>query len=244
MSIEDRLYFRDLFRDARLAAYKDSEGFQDILFALERFGCFCAKKTGSLGEYEKFIEEVASRSPLYAEIPAQWRSYHLPFSALYKLVREARNDALHQGAYARHLTNHAVQLSFVIEDGLMSDGRMISDYMVREVVIAQTWQPLSFARQQMLANSFTYLPITNETGWNVLSDRSIAKYIQPNRKKLMAKSIESALKDGLTLEPVKCCFPNEKASETIKEFSDKPILVVDQKDKQRLLGIVTAFDLL
>src|SRR5947209_98723 len=160
-----RRYFRDMFRDARQTAFKDAEGFQQILFALEKFGMFLSSKTLDLGKYERDIGKIVSESPLSRDIPEDWRALHFPFDVLYKLVREARNDALHQGAYARHLTNHAVQLSLLIEDALMSSAQQISDFMVHEVVTAKLWQPVSFARQQMLANSFSYLPIQTEEGW-------------------------------------------------------------------------------
>jgi len=153
------IYFRDLFRQARLLAYQDAEGFQEILFTLEKFGSYQAKKILDLGRYKHSVDKIAVKSPLYLDVPEKWREYHLPFCILYELVRNARNDALHQGAYARHLTDHAIQLSMIIEDALMNDANLISDYMVRSVVFADLWQPLSFVRQQMLANSFSYLPV-------------------------------------------------------------------------------------
>lgn len=72
-----------------------------------------------LGKYRSKLEQLAGASPLASE-PAFARHLHIPFSVLYDLVRNARNDALHQGAYVRHLTRHAVSLSLVLEDALMS----------------------------------------------------------------------------------------------------------------------------
>ena len=73
-------------------------------------------------------------------------------------LKDGRNDALHQGACARHLANHAVQLALVLEDALMPSEPKVSDFMVRDAICAAHWQPISFVRQQMLANSFSYLP--------------------------------------------------------------------------------------
>lgn len=238
------IYFRDLFRQARLVAYQDAEGFQEILFTLEKFGACLAKKNLDLGKYKPLIDEITVESSLHSTIPDKWREHHLPFCSLYELVRIARNDALHQGAYARHLTDHAVQLSLIIEDALMKDANLISDYMVRGVISAEVWQPVSFARQQMLANSFSYLPLLIQHNWYLLSDGSIAKYIQPNRKERLAKSVEEALNDGLQRESVICCNPDKPASEVIEIFNGKPLLVVDKGNNDILLGIVTAFDLL
>ena len=70
------------------------------------------------------------------------------------------NDALHQGAFARHLTIHAIDLALILEDALRSfEEPRVSDYMVRNPLFAELWQPIGFIRQQMLANSFSFLPV-------------------------------------------------------------------------------------
>ena len=40
------LHFRDEFRKARDSALKDAEGYQQILFVLERMGSYLLKKKG------------------------------------------------------------------------------------------------------------------------------------------------------------------------------------------------------
>lgn len=248
MPSEADIYFRDAFREARAVAQQDAEGFHEILFALERFGSHLAKEILDLGKYKEQIETVAKRSPLAIEIPDKWQEYHLPFSVLYDMVRASRNDALHQGAFARHLTDHAVQLSLVIEDALMENGNLVSDYMVRGVACASLWQPVSFARQQMLANSFSYLPLLTQrdgqSAWHLLPDSSIAKYLQRDRKQHLAKSIEEAIKDGLEVEPAQCCFVDTTVAHALAIFNGKPLLIVDKIQPDLLIGIVTAFDLL
>jgi hypothetical protein len=159
LDLEIAVFFRDQFREARATALRDAEGFQEVLFVLERFGTSLTGGIQTLKKYEGDIQKMALISPLAKDIPERHKSWHLPFSKLYELVRKARNDALHQGAFARHLTNSAIQLTLVLEDALMSDRNMAGDYMVREPVCASSWQPLSFIRQQMLAHSFTYLPV-------------------------------------------------------------------------------------
>lgn len=248
MSSETEIYFRNAFREARAVAQQDAEGFHEVLFALERFGSHLAKRIRDLGYYKEQIETVAKRSSLAVEIPDKWRKYQLPFSVLYDLVRVARNDALHQGAFARHLTDHAVQLSLIIEDALMENGNLVSDYMVRGVACASLWQPVSFARQQMLANSFSYLPLlTQRDGqsvWHLLLDSSIAKYLQRDRKQHLAKSIEEAIRDGLQVEPAQYCFVDAPVADALAIFTGKPLLIVDKEELDLLIGIVTAFDLL
>ena len=210
---------------------------------------FLTKYFNGPREYKKHIQELVAKSPLAAEIPAQWRNCHLPFSILYDVVRMARNDALHQGAFARHLTDHAVQLALVIEDALMSDMATVSDYMVREPSCASTWQPISFVRQQMLANSFTYLPILLDCGgrqtWYLLSDTNIVKYLRVDRKKRLSKTVQEAIDASeLQIEVAQCCSPNTLIERISEEFNGRPVLIFSEGQPERLLGILAAFDLL
>ena len=243
------LYFREQLRDARAVALRDAEGFQEILFALERFGVFLKGKTQDLGKYTDDIRAVALDSPLAEDIPTLHKSWHLAFSELYELVREARNDALHQGAFARHLTNSATQLAIILEDALMKNFTTAADFMVREPVCASFWQPLSFIRQQMLTNSFTYLPVlsTKEGSvcWLLISDYCLAEYLRKgDRKNRLAKPLENAVSDQLILESASVCYPDTSISEVLEISKGKPVLVIEREHADRLLGIVTPFDLL
>ena len=182
------LYFRNEFRDARDVALKDAEGYQQILFVLERFGAYlfeggCCeerelqeekcfernkdKKAKGLGVYKKYITALVKKHhPLekHREKKSKWtglyRDSHTAFGSLYDMVMHGRNDALHQGAFARTLTLHLVEVALFLEDTLMAiTDRNITDYMVRNPVYAYAWQPVSFVRQMMLANSFSYIPV-------------------------------------------------------------------------------------
>jgi CBS domain-containing protein len=96
----------------------------------------------------------------------------------------------------------------------------------------------------MLAHSFSYLPVFIQNKWHLLSDGNIAKYIESNRKQLLAQSVHEAVADGLCIESVDSCNPSTSSSEVIEKFSGKPLLVIDAMHERKLLGIVTAFDLL
>ncbi len=76
-------YWRDQLVAARDAAFRDAEGFQDVLFTLEKLGQFLSGKTGYLKTYKSAIEELASQSCLASEIPNSHRGWHTPFSDLY-----------------------------------------------------------------------------------------------------------------------------------------------------------------
>jgi hypothetical protein len=253
LTLEQKIYFRDQFRSARASALQDAEGFQEILFTLERLGSYLHKAGKSLYDYYPYITALAEASPLAIEIPEKWQERHSQFSVLYDAVKTGRNDALHQGAIARSLTEHAIQIALIIEDALMQNVKSISAYMIRDVTCASLWQPVSFARQIMLMHSFSYLPIKNGDTWYLLSDTNIAAYLldlsKKKRDEALATSIEAAIKDRLEIEIAKTTTIYTTAVEAIKEISDfngKPLLVFATADdkKERLLGIATAFDLL
>ena len=123
-------YWRDQLVAARDVAFRDAEGFQDVLFTLEEIGQFLSGKTGTLASYKPAIKELASQSCLAYEIPRSHQGWHTSFGDLYDLVRKARNEAMHQGSYARHLTDHSVRLSLILEDALMNSGSTASEFMV------------------------------------------------------------------------------------------------------------------
>ena len=210
------LYFRNEFRDARATALKDAEGYQQILFVLERLGAYllgggCCeehkhKRANGLNAYKKCILALVEKYHPFQGKPPD--DYHTASETLYEMVRLGRNDALHQGAVARNLTSHSVQLSLMLEDALMSasESEQIKDYMIRRPVCAEAWQPVSFVRQMMLENSFSYIPVymkkkrcaegrswhiiadipvymkkkknTEEEAWHIIADYHIAEYLR------------------------------------------------------------------
>ncbi len=200
---EARIYFRDQLRTARANALRDAEGFQEILFAVERLGSALIGKVDTLGGYKYAINTKAQDSPLAEKLPLVWSEWLLPVYKLYESVRIARNDALHQGAFARHLTIHAVDLAIILEDALMKDLTTVDCYMVRDPVCAFPWQPVGFVRQVMLENSFSYLPFYDARAepptWCLISDYAIAQYLRlsHDRNERLAKTLQEALDSKL-----------------------------------------------
>ncbi|HYH84655.1 MAG TPA: hypothetical protein VEX60_04180, partial [Pyrinomonadaceae bacterium] len=246
---QEATYFADQFKMARAAALLDGEDFKEILFALERFGSFLIHKADPLSQLMSAINEVACESPLAKEIPKKHKSWHIPFSDLYEMVMTARNDALHQGAVARHLTTHAIELSIILEDALMGEMKKVSYLMVRNPVCAYFWQPISFVRQAMLVNSFSYLPLQVEGGrWTLISDRKVAQYLRVNsdmRKERMAKTISQAHSDGdLKFEKASWCSSEDGTDKALIKMSHRPLLVHLPEQRKHLIGILSPFDLL
>jgi len=256
---EQKRFYRDQLRSARDAALADAEGFQAVIHTLELMGQQMKGEILSLGKYEDKLTCLADDSPLCAEVASRWPAYHTTFSALYDELRRARNDAVHQGAYARILTDHAVDLAIILEDALMSNSECskVSQFMVRDVVKAESWHPVSYARQQILKHGFSYIPVwfENDKKWRMLSEYSVAKYLRgypDKRNDRLVKTIEKAKaeKDGLDLPTVEKKYivpPEELVSSILSCIDASPILVVDSKhgnEKNRLVGILTAADIL
>ena len=243
--------FRDQFRAGRADALADTEGFSEILFPLERLGCFLTGKGLGLGQFREKLVCYSKHSPLATEIPNQHREFHTPFGTLFELVREARNDALHQGAVARHLTMNATILAIVLEDALSTDLELVSDFMIPSPVCAELWQPISFIRQQMLLHSFSFLPFKQGDGkWHLVSDAQIASFIlsfdrkSPERKSRLAMPLSDALTNGLKTDEAETLPPETPVSELANRIKNRPMLVCDSDVPHRLLGILTAFDLM
>jgi CBS domain-containing protein len=137
----------------------------------------------------------------------------------------------------------------VLEDALMSNANTVREFMVREPVCASLWQPLSFIRQQMLKNSFTYLPLLSgdegQPRWLLVSDYHVAHYLrQGDRKARLAKTLESAIAEDLILEQAIICFADTGVVEALEKSKGQPVIVVDREHPEQLVGIVTPFDLL
>lgn len=248
MNQHEALHFRDEFRNARAVALLDAERFQDVLFVLERFGSFLIGKIQDLGKYERLIVDFARKSAL-ADGHKDSSSWQTPFTALYKHVRTIRNDALHQGAFARQMTSHVVKLALVLEDALMVDAAFIADYMVPPVC-AYYWQPLAFIRQQLLLHSFTFLPILDDNGAvtnQLVSDIGLAAYLgrsPKERKARLAQSLKTAIEGGLKPTPTISLSLDTPVQEALKRMKGPPVLVVSKSDASRLVGLVTPYDVL
>lgn len=246
-----RLYFRDQLRTARAAVLRDAEAFPEILFAVERLGAFLLGRPASLGEYRGVLVELASASVLAKTIPEENQASHVPFDRLFEIVRDGRNDALHQGVVARHLASRSFDLALVLEDALMNGSDRISDFMVRSPVCAEPWQPLSVVRHNLLENSFSFLPLRPDgdaSSWLLVSDGALARVLratdspEERKRRLSATITEAVTAFDLQLEPAFVVAESDTVGHVLTKTADRPVLVLD--DQRRLMGIVTAFDLL
>jgi len=250
LTTDEAIYFRDQLREARAAVARDSEGYQEILYCLERLGSKLTHTVGSLGEYAGVIGSVAGRSPLARVIPQAREEWHIRFPRLYSLVQSGRNDALHQGAFARHLTVHAVELALVLEDALMNGSTKVGEFMVRSPVCAYPWQPVSFIRQTMLVNSYSYLPVLlnmdQAMGWYLITDYAVAQYLrlhQEPKTALVNNLGDAIISKEIELVKPHICAVDSPITEVFQQANGRPALIL-RKGTADLVGIVTPFDLL
>jgi CBS domain-containing protein len=243
------LYFRGILRDARLRVLRDSEDYQHILRAIEQLGAALYGRVSALDAYRRSLLGLASRSALFevAEKDATGR-YTSP-RRLFALLREARNDAMHLGAYARLVARHAVEFSLLLEDALVNGSEIIDDFIVRDPIVAELWQPVGIIRQVMLQNSFSCLPVRVGTGdWELVSDAAVARLLRGarnngERKSRLTLTVAEAIeKHRLTLVTPVRVKPGTSLTDIFAGESLQFILVVG--DNNRLLGMATPFDLL
>lgn len=133
----------------------------------------------------------------------------------------------------------------------MSELHQVSDFMVRNPVCAFMWQPLSFVRQTMLVNSFSYLPVQVEkegkADWRLISDFRLGQCLRKNGKVVkdgLMQRLEDAVKSGqIELHPARTCGPQDKIEAVLRTSDGLPTLVLSPYNEE-LLGILTPFDLL
>lgn len=249
------LHYRDQLRAARYAALADAEGFGEICFALEALGLRLLGQQGDLGAYQERIGVCASKSPQFNALARKLPSRFKSFDALYRTVRTARNDAMHIGAYARHATEAAIELSIGLEEALMVDVKpTVGSVMVNSPIVVEDWHPVAHARQLMLMHSFSFLPVRLEERWCLVSELGLARFLnvgRDERVKRLGLTIAEAVKAGL--EPVPIADGQLLTTDTPvravlddARVQDGPMLwlVVDDSRTDRLAGVLSPFELM
>ena len=267
---EPALAFRNAIREARANVLADAEDFQSMIRLIERLANHLCGKDVSLGSKKARMSVLKLFGENAKEAGASaYGTSLLSASELYELSRHARNDAVHEGVFARNLSQHLVQLSILLEDALVDEALSprIKHYMTSDPKTAEPWEQVKFVRQRMLANSYSHIPVRIEKSWKILSDHGIAIYLWGNgagvKSKLSCRldSAINAKSAGLPVESAKSVAPEDSVDSVLREHSEYikrglPLLVEEKirangdedgcgrKDENLLIGIVTAFDLL
>lgn len=242
-----RVEFLARLRDARALVLRDGESFREASTVLEHIGQVIGGKIGiGLKDHEAAIVSLATGARQTDEASV---------GRLFNVVREARNKAVHDGAYARHLNGRLLDLLLLLEEAIMTNMDRVEDLMVRNPVSAEPWHLVSHVRKMMLTNSFSCIPIlkakTGKDRWMLLRDAALMQWIrsEPNKKKQrerLAMPVGEAITNHeLAVKGAICCGGEISIADLLTRMNDDPTLVTEKiEGQERLLGIITAFDLL
>lgn len=160
---------------------------------------------------------------------------------------------MHTGAYARYATSAAIELCIHLEEAVMvnvnSAPEEVQDRMVRQVVTIEDWHPVAYARQLMLAHSFSFLPVLVKKEWKLISEISVAKFLRQQRDKRLAMPISQAVahREPLSLEDAMLIRPDKKIDDLYSASftsSARLWLVTESDTSDRLLGVLSPFELM
>ena len=238
-------------RMARLSALEDAEAFPALAATIEQVARHIHEymggnpKKGGLGDFKHRVFEWLDQQ---GDLAAPERA-----AQIYRRVQGGRNDAAHEGAYARSMTRDAINLALILENAFMCafDCKEIRDYMTPTPVQVEPWQSIRQVRRTMLHHSFSFLPIRWKKGWRVISDQEVARCLWsdggPAKAMCLSQSVKCAVEKGwLSLtEPSLVVAPSGEVPKILKTLDGKTsgvILVVQSENE--LAGIATPFDLL
>lgn len=245
-----RAYCLGRLRDARALVLRDGEAFHEAATALEQIGQVIGKEVKiGLGAYRETLLDLAEEAGRHERSSTM---------RLFKVVCEARNMAVHDGAWARHLSSRLIDLFLILEEAIMATTQKVEDIMVRNPVVAEPWHMITQVRREMLANSFSWLPISHNGVWMIISDADIMHYLRRSSSLTARKEIEAEkcrrlsatlaevmTEGGLIPVPATRSAPGNTIANLVGIMKNHPVLVIEGNEgAERLVGIVTPFDLL
>ncbi len=111
-----RRKLRDKLRSARARVQADGEGFKAVVSALERVGQeLVGRPKAGLGDYTDLLIQLVDRAGLETN----------DLSVQLFLLRQSRNDAVHEGAHARNIAKEAVLVALRVEDALLGPPALV-----------------------------------------------------------------------------------------------------------------------
>lgn len=228
---ERRHYLRALSR-ARYEVLSDSESLLSICHVLEELGRrITGTRSEGLGQYVDAL--VSWVTPERTDRCAR----HL------ERVRQARNDAAHQGIYARNAALKAVLVCLDLEEVIRQTMAVVEDIMVGGVVVAKPFMTLAKVREEMLVSSFSYLPVEWDGQWFLIADYHLATLWHRLTRKaresqLLTEFLPPDAADRLALIPA----PRLPASTPLEDLVVGPLPALIQDDHENVIGILSAFD--
>jgi hypothetical protein len=105
---EEWTYCLGLSREARYLILGNSESFHEAATALEQIGkVLCGCCCSGLAGYVPALLDLGQRTG---------RHQRDEIERLFNVIRDARNDAVHTGAWARHLSDRMLDLFLILEE--------------------------------------------------------------------------------------------------------------------------------
>lgn len=231
-----------LSRDGRALILRDAESFHEAVTTLEQIGQILSGKIrNGLGRYRDVLLELMEMSG-QDRIDENER--------LFDVVKDARNMAVHEGSFARHLSSRLIDLFLILEEAIMTKLQRVEDIMVRNPVVAETWQMVANARRDLLANSFSFLPILHNGKWQLIADSEVMRFLRNpsdlSKNDRLSMSLDVTIKEeSIRLISAKTCAPSDTIVYLTEIIESFPVLIIKEFDGgPKLLGIVTPFDLL
>ena len=245
------LYFARQMRGARARVQADAEGYVAVAIAVEQLGAALGAGGGMAAAKGKIVECLFPKGK-----GSEWIEWHKgspSLDAAYERVRRARNIAVHEGAMSRAVAAHAIELTIGLEIALMTaaNTRAARDWMVPNPTVAHPWMTVAQVRSALLAGGFSALPIwwNDACAWHLVRDIDVVAYLkQEGRGRArLQDAVGKGTVPELYLQAEPLLIQPEKDVETLDAAdwkSGEPALVVCNKDKGRLLGVLTPHDLL
>lgn len=240
-------------RSARASVLANAEGFESLVREFERIGrYFVPSMTGFAEATEPLavlmmVPETGFDSGALAVQREQCRRRLF-------LVRQSRNDAVHQGSHARDTAALAVRVALDLEEALMTSWNDIrlSDIMTRGVQSVHSDETLNTARQMMLEFGITHVPVHIDGDWFLLSDHWVASELLAKSNRQRKQLLQQQLGQVFADQP-KCLVKAElyAGSCTLSDFVamssgavSKGLVLVGEPGTDHLSGVVAPSDLL
>jgi CBS domain-containing protein len=236
-------FFDDL-SSARGSALADAEAFGPLLAAIEGIGARLAKNGHGLAHYKAEIRQLVPQGD------------STEFDRVFEVMREGRNEAVHTGGAARHLTQSCIRLALMLEAGIRErvggprSDWTVGDVMVKSVHEVHPWESVRDARVRMLENAFSYLPMLKDDKWLMVSDLAVAQWLLRPKDETPMNCTMDKLANALTLPEAPLLPHSVKIHAALSELEKRhlPGLVVEDtgtaQGRSRLLGMITPFDAL
>ena len=130
-----------------------------------------------------------------------------------------------------------------------SRSQTVHDHMVRQTVTIKDWHPVAYARQLMLTHSFSFLPVSIDGDWKLVSEFSLACFLRKERTTRLAMSIREAVEqeDPMSLEVAIQIRPDALIDDlyrTAFPVGRRLWLVTQPDSSDELLGVLSPFELM